>query len=198
MFKSKKAIILIPVIAVLLLLGMTAGIVLAQDGPGPNQDILAKVAKILGIDQQKLAAAFKQAQTELQAERLAQQVKDGKITQQQADQLKAWEAKRPADPKANPQQFQDWMKSRPDIPFPKPPGPPPDRTQMLDKLVKDGKITQAQADQLKAWEAKRPADPKADPQKFQDWMKSRPDVPLPRPDFPPGPGFRPGFHPPPR
>jgi Spy/CpxP family protein refolding chaperone len=135
MWKSKKFIILGVVLAVVLVIVATAGIALAQDpkpGAGPGQEIMARVAQILGIDQQKLTDAFKKATTEYRTahprptidERLAQLVKDGKITQEQANQIKAWEAKKPADPKANPQQFQDWMKSRPNIQLPKPDGAP--------------------------------------------------------------------------
>ena len=186
MWKSKKFIILTSVLAVVLMFGITAGVVFAQNGTGGfSQDILARVAQILNIKQQDLANAFKQAQTEFNTQRLDQLVKDGKITQQQANDLKAWEAKRPADPKANPQQFQDWLKSRPNIPALQPP-PRPNMNEMLDQLVKDGKITQSQANELKAWEAKRPADPKANPQQFQDWLKSRPNIQLPHPNMTPG------------
>jgi hypothetical protein len=135
MWKSKKFIIFGVVLAVVLVIVATAGIALAADpkpGPRPGQEIMTRVAQILGIDQQKLADAFKQATTEFRTahprptpeDRLAQLVKDGKLTQAQADQLKAWMAKRPADPKANPQQFQDWIKSRPNIQLPKSDGAP--------------------------------------------------------------------------
>ncbi len=127
MWKSKKFIIITSLLAAVLLFGATAGLALAQDennGPGQGKDMLARVAQILGIDQQKLTDAFKQAQTEFEAQRLDKLVQDGKITQEQADQLKTWEAARP-DPKADPQKFQEWLKSRPNIPFPEPPGPPP-------------------------------------------------------------------------
>ena len=186
MCKTKRFLILVPVLAVVLLFGIMAGVVFAQngnDGHDPNQDILARVAQILGIDQQKLADAFNQARTEFEAQRLDKLVQDGKITQEQADQLKAWEAARP-DPKSDPQKFEEWLKSRPDIPFMGPPGPPPNMDEMLDKLVQDGKITQEQADQLKTWEAAKP-DPKADPQKFEEWLKSRPNIPSLRPPGPP-------------
>ncbi len=136
MWKSKKFIILGAVLAVVIVIVATAGVALAADPPkpgtGPGQEIMARVAQILGIDQQKLADAFKQATTEFRTahprptldQRLDQLVKDGKITQQQADQLKAWEAKKPAvDPKAN-QAFQDWLKSRPSIQLPGPGGTP--------------------------------------------------------------------------
>ncbi len=201
MYKTKRFLILVPVLAVLLLFSIMAGVVLAQngnDGHDPNQDILARVAQILGIDQQKLADAFSQARTEFETQRLDKLVQDGKLTQEQADQLKTWETAKP-DPKADPQKFEEWLKSRPDVPFmeppgppPNPPGPPPNMDEMLGKLVQDSKITQEQADQLKTWEAARP-DPKADPQKFEEWLKSRPDIPLPKPDGPPCPGSLPDF-----
>ena len=127
MCKTKKLLILIPVIAVVLLFGITAGIAFAQSGsdrPDPDKDILARVAQILGIDQKKLVDAFNQAHAEFEKQMLAQLVKDGKITQQQADQLKAWEANKPKDADPNSQAFQDWLKSRPNVPLPQPPGPP--------------------------------------------------------------------------
>jgi polyhydroxyalkanoate synthesis regulator phasin len=182
MYKTKKFHILIPVMAVVLLLCVSVGVVMAQDGanpPGPGQDILARVAQILGIDEQKLTTAFKQAQDEFEVQRLAELVEEGKITQEQADQLKAWEAARP-DPSADRQTFEEWLKSRPDVPSLEPAGSPrghQNMDEMLAKLVEEGKITQDQADQLKAWEAARP-DPKADQQTFEEWLKSRPDVPF--------------------
>ena len=112
MWKSKKFIILGAVLAVVIVIVATAGVALAADPPKPGtgrgKEIMTRVAQILGIDQQKLADAFKQATTEYRTahprptldQRLDQLVKDGKITQQQADQLKAWEAKKPAvDPR---------------------------------------------------------------------------------------------------
>ena len=136
MWKSKKFIILAAVLAVVLLFGATVGVALAQggdNGPGPGNGVLARVAKILNIDQQKLTDAFKQARTELQAENprvqkspdqlLEQLVKDSKLTQSQADQLKKWWASKPANPKDNPEQFKKWMNSRPtDIPMQGPHG----------------------------------------------------------------------------
>jgi polyhydroxyalkanoate synthesis regulator phasin len=185
----KALLIIIPAVAILLLVGIGAGAVYAQ-GPvkdgAPRQALLARVAQILGIDQQKLTDAFKQAGGELRDERLAQLVKDGKLTQEQADQLKAWEAARPADPKANPDAFKAWMDSRPDVPMPglKAKIYNADHDKTLEQLVKNGKLTQAQADQLKAWWASRPSDPKDNSQAFKDWLKARPDVPLPKLDKP--------------
>ncbi len=87
-----------------ILLAVPSGIALAQDDqPQPPQDTLtARVAEILGIQQEALENAIKQAQQEqwqkaLEA-RLNQMVEKGVITQEQA------------------QSFLDWLKARPDIP----------------------------------------------------------------------------------
>jgi hypothetical protein len=123
-YKTKNSLAMAIALSIVLFVCGSIGIAFAQDGTNPQQDMQARVAKILGIDQTKLAAAFKQAQAELQAEMLAKLVKEGKITQQQADQLKAWEAAKP-DPKTDPQKFEAWLKAKPDVPLPKPEGPPP-------------------------------------------------------------------------
>ena len=132
MWKSKKFIILASVVAAVLVIGATAGVVLAQagdNGTGQGDGIMARVAQILGIDQQKLADAVKQARTEFREQHpigqnmeqgLEKAVQDGKLTQQQADQVKAWWAAKPANPKDNPEQFKEWLNSRPDVPMPQP------------------------------------------------------------------------------
>ena len=139
MWKDKKFTILASVLAAILVIGASAGIVLAQNGddgagphdgmlPGPEDSILPRVAQILGIDQQKLVEAFQQARAEYREQhpprqpnleqRLEEAVQEGKLTQQQADEVKAWLAKRPANPKDNPEQFKEWLDSRPsDIPM---------------------------------------------------------------------------------
>ncbi|MCX6001869.1 MAG: hypothetical protein NTY79_04990 [Chloroflexi bacterium] len=105
-------------------------------------DILGKVAAKLNIDKTTLENAFKQVmQEEQQArtdDRFAAWVKDGKLTQADADAYRAWLAAKPADVPGFP--FFDSAKS----------------TGMLDKLLKDGKITQAQVDAYKAWIAQKP------------------------------------------
>jgi len=52
--------------------------------PGYQGAVFTRVAEILGIDQQKLSDAFIQARTE----QVDQAVKDGRLTQQQADWIK--------------------------------------------------------------------------------------------------------------
>ncbi len=89
------------VLAVTMVVG-TAGVALADDGQntqGKSNGLLARVAQILNIDVQKLTDAFKQAVTEMRTERqntgLQNLVTSGKLTQDQADKLKAWLDSRP-------------------------------------------------------------------------------------------------------
>jgi hypothetical protein len=129
-------ILLSSVLAVTMVVG-TAGVALADDGQngqGKANGLLARVAQILNIDVQKLTDAFKQAMTEMRTERqntgLQNLVNSGKLTQDQADKLKAW------------------LDSRPDVPRVGPKG--------LDVLLKNGKITQEQYDAYQAWLAAKP------------------------------------------
>jgi hypothetical protein len=107
-----------------------------RQGPGlrPGGKILDRVAQILNIDRQKLVDAFKQAISEVRqqnaGDRLDQWVKDGKLTQDQADQFGAWLAAKPAGTVVAP--------------------------KAMDTLLKNGKITQAQYDTWKSWWDKKP------------------------------------------
>ena len=69
-------------------------------GPPLGGDMLEKVAARLNIDKAKLEDAFKQVMLEEQQARsndmFAAWVKDGKLTQAQADAYKAWQASKPA------------------------------------------------------------------------------------------------------
>ena len=121
-------------------------------GSPMGSDMLEKVAARLNIDKAKLEDAFKQVMLEGQQARtndmFAAWVKDGKLTQEQADAYKAWQAAKPADVPGF--RFFDSAKS----------------TEMLDKLVTDGKLTQAQSDAYKAWIAQKPAVALPRPQKL--------------------------------
>ncbi|MDP2920069.1 MAG: hypothetical protein Q8O43_07630 [Dehalococcoidia bacterium] len=96
---SKKAIVVAALVA-LVLVGILAGITLASDdATSSGKTLLARVAAILGIDQAKVEDAFKQAQKEMQSEALDNFLKNmvaqGRLTQEQADQYKAWQNARP-------------------------------------------------------------------------------------------------------
>ncbi|MBI2830316.1 MAG: hypothetical protein HYX81_04065 [Chloroflexi bacterium] len=136
---KKKKIMLIAALAVVVLVGSLGVVVYAQEGTtsGQPKTLLARVATILGIDQQKVEDAFKQAQKDMQAEaldaRLKALVEQGKITQEQADQYKKWWQSRPVLSQYQqqiqewqqsrpglPQEFKDWQGAKPDVPLPGP------------------------------------------------------------------------------
>jgi hypothetical protein len=134
------------ILAVTMMSG-SAGVALADDGQntqGKSNGLLARVAQILNIDVQKLTDAFEQAVSEMRTERqntgLQNLVTSGKLTQDQADKLKAW------------------IDSRPDVPRVGPNG--------LDALLKNGKITQEQYDAYQAWLAAKPDIPLPGPKAF--------------------------------
>jgi len=125
MWRSKKFIV-IALLAVVVLVGSTAGVVLAQTGSasdGSGKTLLARVATILGIDQQKVEDAFAQAQREMRDEALDNYLKNlvdqGKITREQADQYKKWVQSKP-DMTQYEQQLREWQQAMPGIPLPGP------------------------------------------------------------------------------
>ncbi len=103
MLKSKKFWIIGIIVAVVLVATVT-GVALAQSGSSgstatPAKTFAARVAAILGIDQQKVQDAMSKARSDMADEALSSKldamVKAGKITQQQADQYKSWWQSRP-------------------------------------------------------------------------------------------------------
>ena len=128
MWRSKKFII-IAVLAVLVLGVALGGVAMAQDDEGINasqsanvSSFLDKVAEIyqqntgVAIDAEELQKAFTEAgqaiRDEAQDKFLEKLVTDGKITQEQADEFKAWLESRPTFPT---DEFKDWWESRPDV-----------------------------------------------------------------------------------
>ena len=100
---GKKKVLLIALLAAAVLAVSIGGVVLAQEATAPSGNtLLARVAVILGIDQQKVEDAFKQAAREQQSEALTNRLKAlveaGKMTQAEADQYKAWAESRPDVP----------------------------------------------------------------------------------------------------
>jgi hypothetical protein len=110
MWRSKKFIIIAVLVAVVLI-GTVGGVALAQTGDEDNNSqtqqeaLLDKVCAIYEqntgttIDAQALKDAFAQAQSEMQNESLDRflqsLVDEGKITQEEADQYKAWLESKP-------------------------------------------------------------------------------------------------------
>jgi hypothetical protein len=157
MWRSKKFII-IAVLTVVVLGATLGGVAIAgaddenasQTTTSPFTTLLEKVAAIYqqntgtAIDPQELQKAFTQAQKEIRDEALDKYLKglvdDKKITQEQADQYKAWLESRPAFPteefkqwlESRPnfpsEEFKEWWDAKPDIPLPSGPG---DRRGMM-------------------------------------------------------------------
>ena len=108
MWRRKKFII-IGLLATVLLVGSIGGVALAQTENGDDSQpktLLDRVAEILGIDQQKLEDAFAQAQSDMRDEALDRYlqklVDDGKITDVQAGEYKAWLEAKPDTPLPGP------------------------------------------------------------------------------------------------
>ena len=97
----RKKFIAVALLVVVVLFGSIGGVVFAQtenENDSQPKTLLARVAEILDIDQQKLEDAFVQARSEMRAEalqnRLADAVEQGILTQEEADQyLEWWQAK---------------------------------------------------------------------------------------------------------
>ncbi|GEM_PF-1799879 len=102
---SKKATLLVALSLAVLLVSATIGTALAQEPVKENpptpvaKKLFARVAEILGIEEQQLLDAFTQAQKELAAERfqarLDKLVEQGHLTEEQAKQIKEWWEQRP-------------------------------------------------------------------------------------------------------
>jgi DNA-binding HxlR family transcriptional regulator len=151
MRKIQKFILAIVLVAIMLISSAPA-IALAQEDGTPERRgaLISQVADILGIDQQELENALKQAQMELREEtldtRLQELIADGTLTQEQANELESW------------------INARPDVP-----NIPP---RQLKKALENGTITQEQIDQLKAWLKSRPDIPKIQPEPRKERLEN--------------------------
>ena len=157
-----------------------AGAAFAQGGgtsssTSPRDTLLDKLAQKLGIERSKLDDALKSANADVRTEeldaRLAQLVTDGKLTQAQSDEIKAWLKARPVslDSILPGDGLMGGMHGRGmgGFEFGGGPGGPAlgfglmaDSAKLdaaLAKLVTAGTLTQAQSDEIKAWLKARPA-----------------------------------------
>lgn len=105
---SKKMKVLVSVLVAVLLLGVVGtATVLAQDDEDeavPQADtLLARVAEILGISEEDLTAAFRQARQEMVEEKwnealdrwLEKALAEGLITEDEAEEIREWWADKP-------------------------------------------------------------------------------------------------------
>jgi len=174
-----QKLVLATVLVTIMLVSSAPAIAMAQEDETPERRgaLIAQVAEILGIDQQEIENAMKQAQTELRQEnldtRLQELIAEGTLTQEQADDLESWMNARPDVPNIPPRQLKKalengtitqeqvdqlkaWMEAKPDI--------PKIGATIGERLVEEGIITQQQSDEYKAWMESRPADiPKVGP-----------------------------------
>lgn len=128
----KKKLIITAVLCVVVLAAVLGGFAIASADDedtanvtaSPRTDLLEKVAEIYeqntgtAINPVELEKAFQEAHTAMQSARLDQVlqalVEKGKITQEEADQWKAWWNSRPDN--ALTDEFKSWLEARPDIP----------------------------------------------------------------------------------
>ena len=110
MSRKAKVLVSVLVVAVLLTVG-GAATVMAQDEPPPpageeaappeegTEGLLARVADILGVTQEELVDAFRQARQGMMEEAffncLDRAVEEGLITQEEADEIKEWWQQKP-------------------------------------------------------------------------------------------------------
>ena len=119
MSKRVKVFISVLVVALLLTVGATATVLAEgeeETTPPPEasaEGLLERVADILGIDQEDLTAAFKQARQEMWDDafisRLNQAVEEGYITREQADEIIEWWELRPDD------EIRNWWGLKPEV-----------------------------------------------------------------------------------
>jgi hypothetical protein len=139
MTTSKRVFFVVGIlVAGLLMAAIPSAATYADNGQGiPRGKILDRAAQLLNIDKQKLVEAFQQAGAEARQQQLTvmldKWVTNGKLTQEQVNQYKAWMAAKPAGI----------------------PGPFIGQAAM-DKLLQNGKITQSQYDAWKNWWSQKP------------------------------------------
>ena len=120
---SKKLKIIVAVVAGIVILALGGGaIVMAADNTTPttvtqSDTLFAKVAAALGVTEQQLTDAFKQANTQAESQRIDQQlvqaVTKGTITQAESDAIKAWLAQKPTAPTKDT--LKAWLDSKPKL-----------------------------------------------------------------------------------
>jgi hypothetical protein len=106
------------------LAGVLAGTLSADDevGATPRNNVLVRVAEILGLPQADVENAFEQAMTEQREERQAEMqaardarlqdlIDEGVLTQEQVDEWESWLEAQPN----NRDEMRAWFESRPDM-----------------------------------------------------------------------------------
>ena len=102
----RKRWVFLGLLAVIVAIGAIGGTVMAQetegddDGAESRQDVIARVAEDLDIDEDELRTAFDEARAEIRDEqieaRIDKLVDAGRITSDEGEELKTWYDDRPA------------------------------------------------------------------------------------------------------
>jgi len=119
---SRKAKVLISLLAAVLLLTVSAAATVMAEGEeeettppaeAAEGSLMNRVADILGIEKEDLISAFEQAQQEIREEdfisRINEAVEEERITQEQADEIIEWWLEKPDDA------IKAWRGQRPNI-----------------------------------------------------------------------------------
>ena len=120
---KKLKIIIAVVVGVLLLTIAGTAVVMADEEPTTDsttgKTLLARVAEILGLEQQQVEDAFAQARQDMQTEALENYlqklVENDEITPEQAQEYLTWWQSRP-DTDQYMQQIREWQQARPGLP----------------------------------------------------------------------------------
>ncbi len=102
MSKRMKFLVAVLVAILLLTVGGTAMVMAEEPTPTPepsNNGLLARVAEKLGVSQEELSNAFRQARQEMREEAftgfLDKAVEEGRLTEEEADEIKEWWEQKP-------------------------------------------------------------------------------------------------------
>ena len=164
MFQMKKRLGIflgITAVSVLAVVGVFAGIAAQEsDGDGGKRSFAERVASILGLEAETVKDALTQAKQEMRDDRkdgyLAKLVEHGKLTQEEADAIVAWQDAKP-DVEFN---FSEATKSMKhgwgNKGFGKEHGAQVLSSEKLDYLVEEGILIQSDADSLADWYADQP------------------------------------------
>ncbi|MDP2718287.1 MAG: hypothetical protein Q8P44_00420 [Dehalococcoidia bacterium] len=119
--KSRKKFIVIALAAVTVIAGSISGVAFAQSGGNGYGALIERAGQIYqentgaALDVQALKDAFTQAQGEMREKSIQAQIEKGRITQEQADQFKAWQQAKP-DTEQFRQGFEAWKQGKPGMP----------------------------------------------------------------------------------
>ena len=152
--------IMLSVVALVAMFSLVGGVAMASAHHG-DSDKAERLAEILGIPAEDVAAALQQARTEARAERIAavlsEAVEAGVITQVDADAISDWKAGKPDALKSIKHHGLRTAIQTGEV------------EAFLSDLVTQGLITQTESDEITAWLTIRPDSVDS----VREWRKSQ-------------------------